>query len=155
MKHFIFSALIFSLIACNNQADEQQQATTDSNDFLTDSPMQAKEDSTISHGSVTDSTFYSNERFRDAHVQKLNDTTFKITGKARVFEANFEWHVKEDNVVIKKGHTTTDAGAPEFGNFNFTITAKRKNPSSKLEILIFEPSANDGTPQGELLMPLN
>lgn len=154
MKRFIFSALILSIIACNNPSNEQQPATDSGNIPVDTITNVTKPDSVLTgKASNTDSVF-SNKKFKDVKIQKLNDTTFRITGKAQVFEANFEWNIKEDNVLLKKGHTTTDAGAPEFGKFNFTVTAKKKNPSSTLEIVIFEPSANDGTPQGEMTIPL-
>ncbi len=155
MKRFIFSALILSFIACNNQADEQQQSTDSTNIPIDTIENVKKPDSMTTEKKSNRDSVFSNKKFKDVRIQKLNDTTFRITGKAQVFEANFEWNIKEGNVLLKKGHTTTDAGAPEFGKFNFTVTASKKNPSSTLEIVIFEPSANDGTPQGELLMPLN
>jgi hypothetical protein len=156
MKHCISIALLLIITACNNQSNEQKVvADTLNKTPETVTPGKKIEPMFTEKRSGGDSLVFSNKRFREVRVQKINDTTFKVTGKARVFEANFEWNVKEDNAVVKKGHTTTDAGAPEFGNFSFTVTAKKKTPSSKLEIVIFEPSANDGTPQGELPIPLN
>ncbi len=156
MKFLIFSGVILICSACNNQTEQNKPGSDTAVSTATDTIPGKKLDPVFTEKrSGNDSLIFSNKRFREVKVQKLNDTTFKVTGKAQVFEANFEWQIKEDNIEVKKGHTTTDAGAPEFGNFNFTVTAKKRKPTSKLEIIIFEPSANDGTPQFQLPIPLN
>jgi hypothetical protein len=42
---------------------------------------------------------------------------------------------------LKTGFTTTDAGAPEWGNFDFTIDIEKKEESSTLTLILFEESA--------------
>jgi hypothetical protein len=44
----------------------------------------------------------------------------------------------------------TDAGAPEWGRFSFTVEAVKKRANSTLHIILFESSAKDGSRQYEL-----
>ena len=44
----------------------------------------------------------------------------------------------------------TDAGAPEWGDFDFTIIVQKKRENSKLTLVLFESSAKDGSRQDEL-----
>jgi hypothetical protein len=50
---------------------------------------------------------------------------------------------------LKTGFTTTDAGAPEWGNFDFTIDIEKRE-SSTLTLILFEESAKDGSRNYEL-----
>ncbi len=49
----------------------------------------------------------------------------------------------------------TEAGAPEWGKFEFTIDAKKKREISTLILILFESSAMDGSRQYELPIVLN
>lgn len=51
---------------------------------------------------------------------------------------------------LKKGNTITDAGAPEWGNFNFTVDVKKERENSTLMLILFESSPKDGSRQYEL-----
>jgi hypothetical protein len=93
---------------------------------------------------------YTNERFRDVSVEKLGENKFRISGKAQIFEASFSWVVEDGHNEIKSGHQMTDAGAPEWGNFEFTVEVEKKDPASTLHIILFETSAKDGSRQFEL-----
>lgn len=97
---------------------------------------------------------YENARFRNVIVTRINDSTFKITGKAQIFEASLSWVVEDGHNELKAGHSTTDAGAPEWGNFNFKITVNKERPNSVLHLILFETSAKDGSRQHELPIPL-
>ncbi len=44
----------------------------------------------------------------------------------------------------------TDMGAPEWGNFSFTVDVEKKRPNSTLTLILFESSAKDGSRQFEL-----
>lgn len=93
---------------------------------------------------------YSNERFKEVTVEKTGENTFLIKGKGQIFEANFNWVIEDGHEELQKGYTMTDAGAPEWGNFSFTVTAPKKNPNSTLHLIIFESSPKDGSRQYEL-----
>lgn len=93
---------------------------------------------------------YSNERFKDVTVEKFGEHKFIIKGRAQVFEAAFSWVVEDGHDELEKGFETTDAGAPEFGNFAFIADVAKKRPNSTLHIILFEASAKDGSRQHEL-----
>jgi hypothetical protein len=57
--------------------------------------------------------------------------------------------IEDGHDEVRAGFQTTDAGAPEWGNFDFTI-AVQKNENSKLTLVLFESSAKDGSRQHEL-----
>jgi hypothetical protein len=97
---------------------------------------------------------YSNKRFREVTVQKLNDTQFRVKGQGQIFEANFNWIVEDGHYELYKGHETTAAGAPDWGNFDFTLNVPKKDPNSTLTLILFEISAEDGSRQHELPIPL-
>jgi len=63
--------------------------------------------------------------------------------------------VEDGHDELKKGFEMTDAGAPEWGNFIFTINVAKKRPNSTLHLIIFESSAKDGSRQHELPILLN
>lgn len=93
---------------------------------------------------------YSNDRFKDVTVTQTGDNTFQIKGKGQIFEANFGWVIEDGHDELQKGHHMTDAGAPEWGNFSFSVTAPKKDPNTTLHIVLFESSAKDGSRQYEL-----
>jgi hypothetical protein len=98
--------------------------------------------------------FYSNERFKDVTVEKTGDNTYLIKGKAQIFEANFGWVIEDGHEELQRGHHMTDAGAPEWGSFSFTVTAPKKNPNTTLHLILFESSPKDGSRQYELPLML-
>jgi hypothetical protein len=97
---------------------------------------------------------YSNERFKDVTVERVGQDTFLVRGKAQVFEAAFSWVVEDGHEEIKKGFQMTDAGAPEWGKFEFTITIQKKRTNSTLTLILFESSPKDGSRQYELPITL-
>lgn len=98
----------------------------------------------------TNDKVYSNNRFRNVTVTKSGIDTYRIKGEAQIFEASFSWVVEDGHNELKKGHQMTDAGAPEWGHFDFTITAKKQRANSVLHLILFESSAKDGSRQFEL-----
>ena len=93
---------------------------------------------------------YSNERFKDVTVERRGDSTFVVKGKAQIFEAQFSWVVEDGQEELKQGFSMTDAGAPEWGNFNFTVNVAKNRPNSTLHLILFESSPKDGSRQYEL-----
>lgn len=96
------------------------------------------------------SVVYQNARFKEVTVTRMGENTFEIKGKAQIFEASFSWIIEDGHEELQKGFATTDAGAPEWGNFSFTVTASKKRPGSTLHLILFETSAKDGSRQHEL-----
>ena len=93
---------------------------------------------------------YANARFKDVTVERTGDHQFLIKGKAQVFEANISWVVEDGHEELKKGFQMTDAGAPAWGNFSFSIDVQKKRANSTLTLILFESSAKDGSRQHEL-----
>ena len=111
------------------------------------------------NGKVLQDTFlpvpihYSNARFRDVWVKRTGATTFTIQGKAQVFEAAFSWVIEDGHNEIKSGHEMTNAGAPEWGSFEFKIAVAKKRETT-LTLILFESSPKDGSRQYELPVKL-
>ena len=97
---------------------------------------------------------YSNERFRKVTVEKVGDNQFRVRGQGQIFEANFSWVIEDGHNELKKGFQMTDAGAPEWGNFDFTVEATKEKANSTLTLILFETSAKDGSRQYELPITL-
>ena len=93
---------------------------------------------------------YSNKRFRNVTVRNLEGNKFLVRGEGKIFEANFSWVVEDGHEELKSGHQMTDAGAPEWGKFQFTVDVEKKRPNSTLHLILFEISAKDGSRQYEL-----
>jgi hypothetical protein len=90
---------------------------------------------------------YANERFKEVTVEQIGAHQFRIKGKGQIFEAAFSWVIEDGHEELKKGFVMTDAGAPEWGNFNFVVDVEKKRPNSKLHLILFETSAKDGSRQ--------
>jgi hypothetical protein len=84
--------------------------------------------------------------------QKINGS-FIVEGKARVFEASFQYRLEDGHNVLAEGFTMADEGAPGWGKFKFEITYEGATSPSAV-LVIYEASAKDGTPQHELFIPL-
>ena len=97
---------------------------------------------------------YSNERFREVTVEKVNGNKFRVRGEGQIFEANFNWVVEDGHNELKKGFEMTDAGAPEWGKFDFTFDVSKNDENTTLTLIIFELSAKDGSRQHELPIAL-
>jgi hypothetical protein len=96
------------------------------------------------------SEVYANTRFADVVIQKTGEHTYQVSGKAQIFEATISWVVEDGHYELLKGFETADAGAPEWGNFSFSITVQKQRENSTLHLILFESSAMDGSRQHEL-----
>ena len=140
--------LLFSIIllgACGKQKSPEEidvVKTADTVQVKTDLP-----------GTAISKT-YSNDRFRQVTVEKMADDKFRVKGQGQIFEANFSWLVEDGHNELKKGFEMTDAGAPEWGEFDFTLDVAKTRDNSTLTLILFEISAEDGSHQHELMIPL-
>ena len=143
-KIFWLSAII--LFACNNANPDKALPEKDSLPTTTDSSnaLNGKEKPHI----------YANERFIDVTVEKTAPDNYRVRGSGQIFEANFSWVVEDGHEELKKGFQMTDAGAPAWGKFYFTIAVKKKRNNSTLTLILFEASAKDGSRQHELSIAL-
>ena len=134
------------LFACNKK---ETQRNTIVNDTLITTPETTKVVKAEKSENLLPKQ-YSNERFKEVTVERIDENKFRVRGKGQIFEANFNWIIEDGHDELKTGFQMTDAGAPEWGNFDFTITVQKKRENSKLTLVLFESSAKDGSRQDEL-----
>jgi hypothetical protein len=81
-----------------------------------------------------------------AHVH----TTFHVTGTASVFEATLVVQLVRNGKVLSKQTVTASEGAPGRGTFTATFTTS----PGPVVVTAFAPSAEDGTPQHMVEVPV-
>ena len=140
--HFV---LAIALAGCN--AGEQQNEAAVKTDTVKIHEKTEPEKPTVPAPAAK---IYSNERFKDVTVEKIGEHKFLVQGKGQIFEASFSWVVEDGHEELKKGFQMTDAGAPEWGKFSFTIDVPKKRANSTLNLILFESSPKDGSRQYEL-----
>ncbi len=144
MKNALFISL-FLLAACTSPQENKTTTNTDSLNTISDSALVPK---------AAPLKTYANQRFRNVTAERVSQDTYVIRGQGQIFEASFNWIVEDGHNEIKEGFQMTDAGAPEWGNFECTIVVKKERENSTLTLVLFEASAKDGSRQHELIIPL-
>ena len=149
--------MLAGLAACNNNG---VNTANKEEDTLTDTQQQAPDTTTT----ITDPVMpvdsvqaktYANTRFREVRVEKLDSNKYRVTGQGQIFEARFGWVVEDGHNELAQGFEDTNAGAPAWGDFDFTVTAKKARPNSTLHLVLYETSAKDGSRVHELPIPLD
>ncbi len=143
----IYIFVLFVLFACHKQKSNEN--INDKN--LVQDTVLFKQTEKIEKEKVKE---FSNERFRKVSVEKLEGNKFRIQGEARVFEATINWSVEDGHYVYNEGFTTATMGAPEWGKFDFTFEIKKSEEIAVLNLVLFEVSAEDGSHNYTLLVPL-
>ncbi len=154
MRIIAFFLLLF-ILACNSKVENKQAVNNDS--ISVQKPVEKEPvpiDPRVTKKDTGSSKEYSNARFRKVTVQRMEGNSFRVRGQGQIFEASFNWVIEDGHNEIAKGYQMTDAGAPEWGNFDFTVKASKKRANSTLHIILFEASAKDGSRQHELQMVL-
>jgi len=151
MRYIILLSLMI-FVACNNNNNERKSTpavadTLKTNPETLQAPIKTKPEALLPKT-------YSNKRFKDVTVQRIGQDTFLVRGQGQIFEANFSWIVEDGHYELKKGFEMTDAGAPEWGKFEFTINVHKKRENSTLTLILFESSPKDGSRQYELPITL-
>lgn len=140
---FLFASAL--VIACANEAENAAE--------YGDTPViYMNPPDTSSPVADTGATVFSNERFQEVTIEKENDSTYRVRGKAQVFEASLSWVLRQGGNEVKSGYEQTNAGAPAFGKFSFTLQVPE--PEARYSLLLFESSAKDGSRQHILEVPL-
>lgn len=149
MKFLIPAAILaFTFSSCSNEdPDRETEEIGVSKEEIVKEPV-------VDPSPADTAITYENERFRNVQVRTVKEKTFRITGEAQVFEAAFSWTIEDGHNVIKEGHETTLAGAPEWGSFDFTVNAEKERENSTLLLVLYEGSPKDGSRQHELPVPL-
>ncbi|WP_349410858.1 Gmad2 immunoglobulin-like domain-containing protein [Pseudalkalibacillus sp. SCS-8] len=78
---------------------------------------------------------------------------FLFKGKARVFEAVFQYELKDGDQVLEEDFIITSEGAPAWGTFEKTISVPA-DVTGPLVLKIFVESAKDGSEVHVLEIPL-
>lgn len=150
---FLLMLLATVLLSCNETITTPTNSTT--TDSIKDKPNPDNEAEAIKPPSPSaQPKEYSNARFKEVTITKSGENEYTIKGKGQIFEANFSYVVEDGHEELKKGHQMTDAGAPDWGNFKFTIDVPKKRPNSTLTLILFEISAEDGRRVHELPISL-
>jgi hypothetical protein len=97
---------------------------------------------------------YRNEIFQHVTVTKIKADTYEVKGQAKIFEAVVNYVVEDGHNELAKGHVQASQGAPEWGDFSFTLHVKKEQPNSTLMLILFEISAKDGSRRMEMPIPL-
>lgn len=145
MKYQILLILILPLACTSRVSDTEHIDQSDTTIVATPVDSTGK----ISTDTIS-AKVYGNQRFRNVRVTRQSDSTFLVTGQGQIFEANFGWVIEDGHNELSTGHQMTDAGAPEWGDFSFTVNAVKTNPNTTLHLVLFETSAKDGSRQHEL-----
>jgi len=146
--HFFLFAILLSACNNSNEPNFETQAKQDTTNVQPTNNPEPEVADTIA--TAKESQVYANERFKEVTVQKTGEHQFLIKGKGQIFEASFNWVVEDGHQELKKGHEMTDAGAPEWGNFQFTVDVEKARENSTLMLILFESSPKDGSRQYEL-----
>jgi hypothetical protein len=157
----LFILFALCLIACNEndtqthimKEDTVQQRTRDIAPEIQDTVAKEPEPKEVKETKQPLQTF-SNTRFKEVTVEKTGNGKYTVQGKAQIFEASFGWVVEDGHNELKQGNVMTDAGAPEWGNFKFSIDVKKARENSTLTLILFESSAKDGSRQYTLPIAL-
>ena len=145
----IFLATIMIFISCNTK--EKSGTITKTDTLITTVATTAVEQKpTAKKDTILQLKTYGNKRFRNVIVERIGKDSFLVHGQGQIFEANFNWVLEDGHDELQKGFQMTDAGAPEWGKFNFIIKSQKKRKNSTLTLIIFETSAKDGSREYEL-----
>lgn len=149
MRYTILLLSLITCVACNNNENAKTTAKVDTLN-IPETLQVTKE----AKPEVLLPKTYANKRFREVTVERIGKDTFLVRGQGQIFEANFNWIVEDGHEELKKGFQMTDAGAPEWGKFEFAINVHKKRKNSTLMLVLFESSPKDGSREYELPIPL-
>jgi hypothetical protein len=143
-------AFLLLLVACNN--NEPNEINNKKDSTTQRPPMPAKDTNYNAADTATQiaAKVYANQRFKEVTAEQVGENKFKVRGKGQIFEASFGWVIEDGHNELAQGFESTNAGAPEWGIFDFTVEAKKVRPNSTLHLILFETSAKDGSRQYEL-----
>ena len=145
--------LLIIFISCNTGTSPNQTAM-ETDTVSVDQHGTQNTDTAIPAVPSPTAKVYSNERFKEVTVEKTGEHQFLIQGKGQIFEASFSWVVEDGHEELQNGYQMTDAGAPEWGKFSFSLDVTKKRANSTLMLILFESSPKDGSRQYELPLVL-
>ncbi|MFA9559151.1 Gmad2 immunoglobulin-like domain-containing protein [Evansella sp. AB-rgal1] len=153
------------LIACNQNTTEDSLQNNESGEQ--EEPLNENEDhenERTGEGSLDDQDIGSDDReivlendaFKIFHPDPNSevDNLVTVQGLARVYEGTVQYELEDGHFIYASGHTTANSGAPNWGEFEVTIDLSDV-PNGSATLFLFEESADDGSRQNELNIPLN
>ncbi|MFM1655355.1 Gmad2 immunoglobulin-like domain-containing protein [Brevibacillus sp. B_LB10_24] len=152
MKRLLIASLAAGIIllqGCTGQSQTPTDATEPTNPPVAQEPgnnLNPQEQPT-EPGSAK---VYENDVFKGVTVEKEQDDTYRVKGQAKVFEGVVNYSVEDGHNVLASGSAKASKGAPEWGDFAFTVTAKKAEPNTTLILFLSEKSAKDGSSQNGL-----
>ena len=93
-------------------------------------------------------------RVRQPEANAVVGMTLKLEGESRTFEGNFHYTLEDGHNILAEGVVQTSAGAPEWASFSADIQLQEAPTSPHGVLILYEPSAKDGQPTHELVIPL-
>ena len=154
MRYAIFISLLL-MTSCQDESSPNLTSGTVSDTAMENPPATPVHEASPPIGeeatqSPADPDTFSNQRFRSVRVNPLGNNRYRITGQAQIFEASFGWVIEDGHNELVDSFATADRGAPDWGNFDFTIQAPPPPPNGTLHLILFETSMKDGSRQHEL-----
>lgn len=146
MKGLLFCCLLF-LLACNN-SDSSKEENSINNLSYDSTPVEII--APVWDTAVPVVNPRNNEIFKEVIVERLAQDSFKISGQARITEANVRWELEDGHNELKNGFTTASTAAPDWGNFSFVVAAPKDNENNSIHIILFEESMKDGKRKNSL-----
>jgi len=87
--------------------------------------------------------------------QTVHGPELHASGTANTFEATFEYELLDAGGSVLAHHfVTATSGSGTRGTFDFTIKYNNQR-GGPIELIVFEPSAKDGSPQNVVEIPLS
>ncbi|MBN6205749.1 Gmad2 immunoglobulin-like domain-containing protein, partial [Ralstonia pickettii] len=96
-----------------------------------------------------------NEAFRifEPAPNAVVGNEFTVRGEARVFEASFMYEFEDGHNILDEGNVTASTGAPDWGEFEITITFDEVAYDTGT-VILYDESQKDGSRQNELFIPV-
>ena len=170
-----FLSLIF-LTACGSNSNDQEAEGQDPDEVETEENVepedetdaieeQAEEEGTepdendsedvSESGDVVPPVVAENDAFRvfEPAPDSIVGNEFVVRGEARVFEATFQYEFEDGHDILDQGTIMASHGAPEWGEFEFTVSFDDVFFDTGI-LILFQYSAKDGSRVNELFIPL-
>ena len=129
--------------------------------------LNTPEENTPSHKNVgasskpipkTTTKIYQNELFWEVSVEKIENNKYRVKGKGKNSISFLNYVVEDGHDQLLDSIATLNKDNPEWGTFNFTFEAKKKDENTTLVIALFEKRLKNPETDNKnsmLIIPLN
>lgn len=140
--------------------DEAPEQDTDFEDQEADNETENSEQNNDTDGQPDEAAeerdvVLENEAFRvfEPEENAVVGNEFTVRGEARVFEANVLYEFEDGHNILDEGFVTASAGAPEWGEFEITISFDETANDSGT-VILYEEDMENGERVNELMIPV-